>query len=109
MVSRGSFTKICPGLKRACLAIAYDNGMVNRSEGEDLWLRRTDEMLLEAPILLTLEAETWLNELDDEQMLVLCAGEATEAAALMRGSPNPRYVDHLLNCVFDESWGPYTA
>lgn len=91
-----------PGIRRAALEIALDNGGINRfrsarQQGREFarWLARQPEEIL-API------DAWLSGLSDEEMFELCCGgqDEPEVEALRRKAPP--FTDKLLNDYFDE-------
>ena len=73
-----------PGIERATIEMAYDNGCVNRDRSEESllldlvsWLRDVDdEHGLDREALLGIDA--WLTSLSEEDMHMLCAEEERE-------------------------------
>lgn len=89
-----------PGIARATLLIALDNGGINRNRSEEQqrvdlakWIDRGGHGPL-API------DNWLAGLTNEQLEIVCCGEDRERAAVMVYAP--RGTDDLLNAYFDE-------
>lgn len=81
-----------PNLKRAALEIAYDNGMINRSEPETDFLAKAAKPIEELAIINLIKLEVWLAELTDEQMSTLCAGEETDMKELVATAPSPQFI-----------------
>ncbi len=89
-----------PGILRATLAIAYDNGGVNRDRPERavrdalvLYLAGYPTQALLDPI------DAWLSGLSDEALETCCAGEDTDRATLLAGAPDG--ANALLNEIFE--------
>ncbi|TDW20374.1 hypothetical protein EV128_1254 [Rhizobium azibense] len=89
-----------PGIKRACLAITYANGGINRHRPETqvlhlmgLWLgenfHRRDLKRIDA----------WLAAKTDAEIEILADGEESESKALLVGSPPE--TDELLEDYFE--------
>lgn len=92
--------KVFAGMKKAALALAYDNGMINRHESEEQWLAKVAPLLENKPLMSLARLEVWLQGLTDEQVSVLVAGEQTEMKALVAEAPDPEFTDALFNEVF---------
>lgn len=97
-----------PGLKKAALEIAYDNGMINRCCSEDDWLRSLDPVLGADGVYDTdLECwSDWLLTLSEDELSVVAAGEETEMLAIMARAPAPPSgadgdLNGLLNDIFE--------
>lgn len=88
------------GITRAARAIAYDNGGVNRTRSELQMLRDLSRWLDKQPQEPLTDIDAWLSRLSDDDLETVCAGEASEAAVLLKGAPP--FTDKLLNDYFDE-------
>lgn len=101
---------IFPGIWKATLAMAYDNGAVNaeRSESELAADLLTWVNLRPRVITFMLATDRWLDGLSEEDLSTVCCGEEAEADALIRktGAPIhrhlPRYARRLLNDIFEQ-------
>lgn len=94
-----------PGLKKAFLEIAYDNGGINRERSEETMLEEASQFLYNNAFKFEYEPMSkWLDELSKEDLSTLCAGEHSEGQEiLMRLPPLLRKrTDTLLNQYFDE-------
>lgn len=93
-----------PGLKRAALEIAYDNGMINRFEPKAEYLSSLDQVLAD---YFPADLETWskwLNDRSDEAIQIITCGETTEMEALMAIAPTSTHgpsLNDLLNAMFE--------
>lgn len=92
-----------PGIYRAALAIAIDNGGINRwrskenMQGEySTWLRQQHQQNAE----FLKAASDWLAALSEEDLETVACGEHTEAEALLKNAPAK--TGDLLNSYFDE-------
>lgn len=92
---------VYPNVKRAALAIAYDNNMINRERTEETFLARV--AALAGPMAGTLDAA--LSVLDNDQIELLCIGEDSEQRAILSLLPAPYRagVHEFLNSVFEEA------
>ena len=99
-----------PGIARAALEIAYDNGGINRGRSEA-------EMMAELTAFLTkrhvaghaglrsvlfsrlVSIDQWLQTQSDETIDTICGGERDEARAAMDGAPEG--TDTLLTDIFE--------
>lgn len=96
-----------PGLKRAALEIAYDNGMINRCCSEDDWLRSLDQVLgAEGVYDADLERwSEWLLTLSEDELSTVAAGEESEMLAIMANAPPAESgegdLNGLLNDIFE--------
>lgn len=100
-----------PGISKAALEIAYDNGGINRGRSEDdclkelaaylqeNWLSATHSGLKTILYANLLSIDRWLDQLSAEDLSTACAGEETEADAILVGSP-PQ-TNELLNGIFN--------
>lgn len=89
-----------PGIKRAALAIAYDNGGINCTRSQKRMLGEFRRWLEKQPQEPLPEIDAWLASLSDDDLETFCAGEHSEMMALMSGAPP--FTDKLLNDYFEE-------
>lgn len=90
-----------PGIARAALEMAYDNGGVNRHRPERVTMKELDIVLAGGiDVAFDLSAiDRWLTELSDDELLTAVAGEHSEVQELMTRAPPG--TDELLNAIFD--------
>jgi hypothetical protein len=100
-----------PGITKAALSIAYDNGGINRfrSEADCLhelaeyidreWLSADHTGLRTILWANLINMDRWIDELSDEQLETVCNGEETEVKAAMIAAPYG--TDELLNGIFE--------
>ncbi len=100
-----------PGITKAALSLAYDNGGINRERSEEDCLRELGEYLGEHWLradhagLRTLlfcsliGMDRWLSTLSDEELGTACNGEEREAHEVL--SRAPLGTDELLNGIFE--------
>lgn len=91
---------IYPGIRRAALEIALDNGGINRFRSEKKQGRELDRFLAKQPDEILPAIDAWLAGLSDDDLLTACCGEQTEMEALL--SSAPPFTDKLLDDYFDE-------
>ena len=89
-----------PGIKRAALEIALDNGGINRFRSEERQQREFRRWLEKQPQELLPAIDAWLSGLSDEDLQTVCDGEVTEADAILANGPP--FTNQLLNDYFDE-------
>jgi len=89
-----------PGIARAALAIALDNGGINRGRTVAKQRRDLERFLAKRPDEMLLPIDAWLSKLTDEQMSVICCGEHEEMRAALVAAPP--FTDDLLAEYFDE-------
>lgn len=89
-----------PGIKRAALEIAYDNGGIHRDRSEKQMLRELSNFLDRQPEELLSAIDVWLARLSAECLEIVCAGEQFEADAVLRDAPP--FTLTLLNDYFNE-------
>lgn len=89
-----------PGIKRAALEIAYDNGGINRDRSEKTMLKECDNFLDSHPEEMLQPIDKWLSELSEDDLSTVCAGEESDAKALLETAPP--FTEFLLNAYFDE-------
>lgn len=93
-----------PGIAKAALEIAYDNGGINRHRTEaghrrDL-NRFLDRQTLPVDVLVAIDG--FLSELSDDDLLLVTAGEQSEAEEFLRTKAAPPFLGALLNDIFEK-------
>jgi hypothetical protein len=91
---------IYPGIRRAALAISYDNGGINAIRSEKQMLRELALFLERQPAEILANIDAWLSSLSDDDLNTICCGEVSEADRLLRDAPV--FTDGLLNDFFNE-------
>ncbi|MGF7005810.1 hypothetical protein [Aminobacter sp. BE322] len=90
-----------PGIVRAALEIAYDNGGINRFRPETKMRKEFADFLERQPQEILPAIDAWLTGLSTEDLeTVCCASCEPEGEALMAKAPP--FTDQLLNDYFDE-------
>lgn len=93
-----------PGIYKAALEIAGDNGGINRGRSEAQHRLDFDAFMsagqLPAGALKAIDA--WLSALTDDEMHVVCAGEEAEMLAFIRDRQAPAFTLELLDEIFGE-------
>ena len=98
------------GIKAAALAIAYDNGQINRFCSEETRLKKVDEVIGADGVDLAdlIKIDTYLLSLSEQQMNDLCCGELGEEPqeAVLDGFQlitglDREMLDGLLNDIFE--------
>jgi len=92
-----------PGLKKAALKIAYDNGMIHRHYTEEEWLKSTDQVIGADGVYhddLQIWSD-WLETLSDENLSTLCCGESSEIDKLISKAPKGEFLNGLLDDIFE--------
>ncbi len=89
-----------PGIERALLLIALDNGGVNRDRPATQVRREIGDWLTKQPADLLPEIDRWLAALNDDDLDTVCAGEEGDRAVLLSGAPP--FTDDLLSRYFNE-------
>lgn len=100
---------VLPGITKAALEIAYDNGGINRDRSEEdlhadldkFFRERTPEHSgLRGTVAAHWQAiDGWLNALSEDALLTVCAGEEQDVAEAMVGAPPG--TDVLLTEIFE--------
>ena len=90
-----------PGLARAVLEMAYDNGGINRYRREADCLRELNEFLSDGPeVAFDLpRISAWLETLDKDTLETVVAGEQTDAEAICANGPPGTH--ELLDDIFN--------
>jgi hypothetical protein len=88
-------------IRKACLLISYDNGGVNRYRSETQVLREMQKFVDSRPYNDEIKAiDAFLGTLTPDQMETICAGEESEANAILVGAP--AFTETLLEEYFEE-------
>jgi hypothetical protein len=92
-----------PGIARAALEMAYDNGGINRMRSEQDALRDLDAILTDgADIAFDLpDIDRWLASLSDDDLQTVVAGEETEAAQIIANAPGGTH--QILEDIFERA------
>lgn len=89
-----------PGIRRAALAIAYDNGGINRYRSERQMFDEFERWITHQPADILPAIDAWLLDLSDEHLNLICAGDEVEQAEILQSAPP--FTDKLLTDYFDE-------
>lgn len=94
--------KSYPGLRRASLEIALDNGGIHRGRSVEAQEAEFERWLLRHPSDVLDPVDAWLASLSEDDIRVVCtAGEGEpEQTALLEVAPP--FTDYLLTDYFDE-------
>jgi hypothetical protein len=90
-----------PGIARAALEIALDNGGINRFRPQEQQRRELSKFLERQPQEILPPIDAWLTSLSDEDLSTACCGEHSEMEAILASAPP--FTDQLLNDYFDEA------
>jgi hypothetical protein len=89
------------GIARACFLIALDNGGINRGRSVRKW-RGDYERWIAIQAGPLAEISSWLADLPDEQMELVCGGGEDEPETIAARADAPAFTDALLTSYFDE-------
>lgn len=89
-----------PGIERACLEIAYDNGGVNSMRPEKKVFQECRAFLEQNDNGYLDQIDAWLAAQTNEAISIIAGGEETEIEDAMQGSPP--WTNALLNQYFNE-------
>jgi hypothetical protein len=90
-----------PGIRRAALCIALDNGGINRERSEQQMLEELYTWLELQPVEDLFRFDPWLKDLSDEALETVCCDSQSDAGVeLMKGAPAG--LDDFLNAYFDQ-------
>ena len=89
-----------PGIRRAALEIALDNGGINCRRSVKQQDREFEKWLAKQPEEILPPIDLWLAALSDDDLSTACCGEQEEMAELLKGAPP--FTDSVLNDYFDE-------
>lgn len=92
-----------PGMTKAAMLIATDNGFLHRGVSRSAYLARVEKKLRkEFDGVAICEAERLLAGITDEQLDTLCTGEESERKAVLvelLGNDHET-IDLMLECIF---------
>ena len=91
-----------PGIARACLLIALDNGGINRDRSEAQQNREMKRWLAKQPEDVLTAIDAWLSSLSDDDLDTFCCGGEDEPETEAIRATAPLFTDDLLNSYFDE-------
>lgn len=80
-------TEEFPGIKKACLLIALDNGGINRDRSEAMQEAELETFLAARAWPELKRIDEWLSGLSEADMETVCAGEYSEMQAAMETAP----------------------
>lgn len=89
-----------PGIARAALLIALDNGGINRDRSERQQARDLARWLKKQPPEILPPIDAWLGALSEDDLETACCGEVTEADAVLASAPP--FTSDLLNRYFED-------
>jgi hypothetical protein len=72
-----------PLLRKAALAIAYDNGFINRTCTESKWMGQVDAYIATENEKALTESEAILAQLSESELNEVACGDVDEAGALL--------------------------
>lgn len=91
-----------PGIARAALEIALDNGGINRFRSEKQQRREMAEFLERQPQEILPAIDAWLSGLSDAELQEFCSGGEGEPERERIAASAPPFTGQLLNDYFDE-------
>lgn len=91
-----------PQLKKAAREIAYDNGMINRTQTEEAYLASLDPVLEAYASYDLVHWDIWLGRLTPDQLVEVTCGEDRSMQELMAQAPTPKISDRCLNDLLNE-------
>lgn len=91
-----------PGIYRAALEIALDNGGINRSRPVEQQRREFSRFIERQPQEILPAIDAWLAGLSDEDITELCCGGEGEPGPDAIRKNAPPFTEQLLNDYFDE-------
>ena len=89
-----------PGIAKAALLIAYDNGGINRHRTEREARDDLEKFLASQPNEILPAIDAWLLSLPADSLELVCAGDQNEADKIMISAP--LFTDKLLNDYFEQ-------
>ena len=93
-----------PGIARAALEIALDNGGINRFRSEKMLRNELAEFLERQPQEILPAIDAWLSGLSEDDLRNFCSGGEGEPERELVAASAPPFTDQLLNDYFDEVW-----
>ncbi|SMC41167.1 hypothetical protein SAMN06297251_10288 [Fulvimarina manganoxydans] len=91
-----------PGLYRAYLLIALDNGGINRCRSVEDQRRDFDRWADKQPLQTLSSSDAWLSSLSQERLELVASGGQDEPDTIAAKEGAPDDLDDLLNSYFDE-------
>ncbi len=91
-----------PGIARAALEIALDNGGINRFRSQKQQKREFAKWLAKQPPEVLAPIDAWLSSLSDEQLILVCSGGQDEPETVVAKADAPPFLDDVLNSYFEE-------
>ncbi|MCX5516175.1 hypothetical protein C3941_19485 [Kaistia algarum] len=91
-----------PGIARACLLIALDNGGINRDRSEVQQNREMTQWLAKQPGDVLPAIDAWLVALSDDDLDTFCCGGEDEPETEAIRATAPPFTDDLLTRYFEE-------
>ena len=92
-----------PGIARAALEIALDNGGINRFRSETQQRRELSEFLERQPQEILPAIDGWLSSLSHADLQNFCSGGEGEPEREAVAAFAPPFTDQLLNEYFEEA------
>ncbi len=90
-----------PQILKVAMNIAYDNGTINRNEGEKLYLERVAYILEHRPVSTVIKLELFLRDKADEALNLIAAGEHKDAQDELSGAPDIVFANKLFDEFFE--------
>lgn len=91
-----------PGIYRACLLIALDNGGINRTRSVERQRREYERWLSSHPDEMLQPIDAWFTSLSDEDLDMVCTGGTGEPEVEALRAQGPPFSDDLLNDYFEK-------
>ena len=89
-----------PGIARAALQIALDNGGIHRGRSVDQMKKELHRWLAGQPEEEIQPIDAWLSSLSDEDLSTVCCGERSDVEEVL--SAAPPFTDDFLDRYFNE-------
>lgn len=91
-----------PGIRRAALEIAFDNGGINRHRSQKQQGREYERWIAKQPPDILSAIDAWLVSLSNDDLFELCCGGEGEPEREAITAKAPPFTEQLLNDYFDE-------
>jgi len=91
-----------PGIARATLEIALDNGGINRFRSAQKQRKELASFLANQPDGMLQIIDEWLSSLSDERLSLVATGGQDEPETVAAKEGMPPFTEDLLNRYFDE-------
>jgi hypothetical protein len=98
MIERAAY----PGIRKAALEIALDNGGINRFRTQKQQERELNRWLAKQPSEILEPIDAWLSALPEDQLTLVCSGGQDEPETVAAKSDAPPFLDDILNSYFEE-------